>query len=140
MAIEKRSRPFAFVVTTNDRSFYFDASSSQELSGWLEAMQRAIDIVNHQGGRESDETVRRQFATASRAMSPQPNTAQNTASDFFSLPTAGNQRRSSGMARTANTLFEGKPEFFREFSVNRSMLPCVAPVLVEDLQWVTKEA
>ncbi|KAJ1949190.1 hypothetical protein EC988_004870, partial [Linderina pennispora] len=104
--IEKRNRPFAFMVTTNDRSFYFDASSSQELDSWLEAVQRAIDIVNGQDGRESDETVRRQFATASRALSPQATTAQATAGDFFSLPAAGNQRRSSGMARAVHTIFE----------------------------------
>ncbi|KAI8325452.1 PH-domain-containing protein [Martensiomyces pterosporus] len=135
-AVEKRNHPFAFMVGTRERSFYFEASSKQELELWVDAVQRVVLALSDNGStqptrpshgcqKKLDEEDRdlantagsRQYATTSRMATASPPVASGDA--FLSLPSAsgvgtgsahGTSQRNAAVLRPAQSIFPAESE------------------------------
>ncbi|KAJ1817771.1 hypothetical protein LPJ60_004669 [Coemansia sp. RSA 2675] len=109
--IQRRNHSFVFEVETPARSFFFEASSDQELDTWLARLKSVVEDVNclHCGSSSSnrpsaeschhqeDNASRMHFATASRATLRSP--VDDVPEAFMSLPTAATHRTDSGACR-----------------------------------------
>ncbi|KAJ2028619.1 hypothetical protein IWW57_002068 [Coemansia sp. S610] len=114
--IQRRNHSFVFEVETPARSFFFEASSDQELDTWLARLKSVVEDVNclHCGSPSSnrpsaeschhqdDNASRMHFATASRATLRSP--VDDVPEAFMSLPTAATHRTGTP-AMPANTIF-----------------------------------
>ncbi|KAJ2479336.1 hypothetical protein EV174_004045 [Coemansia sp. RSA 2320] len=120
--VERRNHSFVFEVETPGRSFYFEASSEQELNTWLTQLKSVVADINHNstGSASSnrpsaeschapqhhyqvnDTAARLHFATASKATLKSP--TEDVPDAFMSLPSASGHRGHAAAAATA-----GKP-------------------------------
>ncbi|KAJ1996463.1 hypothetical protein H4R26_006194 [Coemansia thaxteri] len=120
--VERRNHSFVFEVETPGRSFYFEASSEQELNTWLTQLKSVVADINHNstGSASSnrpsaeschapqhhyqvnDAAARLHFATASKATLKSP--TEDVPDAFMSLPSASGHRGHAAAAATA-----GKP-------------------------------
>ncbi|KAJ1960148.1 hypothetical protein GGI12_003958, partial [Dipsacomyces acuminosporus] len=145
-AVEKRNHPFAFMVGTTGRSFYFEASSRQELESWIDAVQRAVISLNDKGGilplvqiarstssssqsqsqlikdaQTDTATPQRQFATTSRAAPLSPIAA--TGCTFLSLPSAtgSSLQRTSGTLHPVQSIFASEGDVAADIGTNENL-------------------
>ncbi|KAJ2817421.1 hypothetical protein FBU31_006235, partial [Coemansia sp. 'formosensis'] len=117
--VQRRNHSFVFEVETPSRSFFFEASSDQELDTWLARLKSVVVDINcvhsvssgsnrpsaescHAPLHPDDDISRMHFATASKATPKSP--LENTPDAFLSLPTAASHRASTP-AIPANTIF-----------------------------------
>ncbi|KAI9505725.1 hypothetical protein BX070DRAFT_232875 [Coemansia spiralis] len=123
--VERRNHSFAFEIETPDRTFFFDASSEQELDTWLSRLRTVVASVNdgnaanscYSGNRLSGESradsrklsndstagsvFRAQFATTSKATAPTKDAVSPDA--FLSLQPAAHRTQTA--SRPANSVF-----------------------------------
>ncbi|KAJ2633110.1 hypothetical protein H4R22_000746 [Coemansia sp. RSA 1290] len=93
--VDRRNHSFVFEVETPERSFYFEASSEQELDTWLRRLRAVVAAVNCSSDAAS---IRR--SSDSRHV-PAPRNA--TADAFSSLPSSS--RRAQDTATSAQAIF-----------------------------------
>ncbi|KAJ1889206.1 hypothetical protein LPJ66_008159 [Kickxella alabastrina] len=119
--IERRNHSFVFEIETPDRSFFFEASSEQEMLSWIGRIRSVVTAFNNKNSsasssvrhsleslesrRQSDEQQQQQFANTLRVSSSPPPPPKDCGEPYFmSLPSAGS-RRSQISVRAANSLF-----------------------------------
>ncbi|KAJ2867931.1 hypothetical protein GGH94_000481 [Coemansia aciculifera] len=105
--VQRRNHSFVFEVETPTRSFFFEASSDQELDTWLARLKSVVVDINclhsassgsnrpsaescHAPHHPDDDVSRMHFATASRATLKSP--LEDAPDAFMSLPTAATHR------------------------------------------------
>ncbi|KAJ2901170.1 hypothetical protein IWW38_000135 [Coemansia aciculifera] len=123
-SVERRNHSFVFEVETPARSFFFEASSDQELEAWLSRLKSVVADINrlnsgssssgsnrpsaesnhhhHHHHNQNDDAARMQFATASRATLKSP--LEDAPDAFLSLPASATQRTFTP-AIPANSIF-----------------------------------
>ncbi|KAJ2096721.1 hypothetical protein GGI16_004770 [Coemansia sp. S142-1] len=117
--VQRRNHSFVFEVETPTRSFFFEASSDQELDTWLARLKSVVVDINclhstssgstrpsaescHAPHHPDDNVSRMHFATASRATLKSP--LEDAPDAFMSLPTAATHRTFTP-AMPANAIF-----------------------------------
>ncbi|KAJ2450100.1 hypothetical protein EV183_004521 [Coemansia sp. RSA 2336] len=93
--VDRRNHSFVFEVETPERSFYFEASSEQELDTWLQRLRAVVAAVNCSSDAAS---VRR--SSDSRHAPAHRNAAADA---FSSLPSSS--RRAQDTATSAQAIF-----------------------------------
>ncbi|KAJ2160782.1 hypothetical protein GGF46_001970 [Coemansia sp. RSA 552] len=99
--VSRRNHSFVFEIETPERSFFFEASSDQELATWLSRLREVVAAVNASSDSASN---RRRSSDSRRTTAPRSSTATEP---FHSLP-AGS-RRSQDPAPPVHALF-GDPD------------------------------
>ncbi|KAJ2908705.1 hypothetical protein GGI21_002621 [Coemansia aciculifera] len=150
-SVERRNHSFVFEVETPARSFFFEASSDQELEAWLSRLKSVVADINrlnsgssssgsnrpsaesnhHHHHNQNDDAARMQFATASRATLKSP--LEDAPDAFLSLPASATQRTFTP-AIPANSIFAAQDSV----NITTALPPGVdqghepAPVIEED--------
>ncbi|KAJ2742435.1 hypothetical protein GGI20_004490 [Coemansia sp. BCRC 34301] len=145
-SVQRRNHSFAFEVETPSRSFFFEASSDQELDAWLTRLKAVVADINclNSGGSSSnrpsaeshhhhhnsstsqnDDVSRVQFATASRATLKSP--PEEIPDAFMSLPASATQRTCTP-AIPANSIFAAPDDGIGHSSCANEPAACIRTV------------
>ncbi|KAJ2849221.1 hypothetical protein IWW36_002794 [Coemansia brasiliensis] len=94
--VDRRNHSFVFEVETPERSFYFEASSEQELDTWLRRLRAVVAAINS----SSDAASVRRSSDSRHAAIP-----RNSAADTFSSLPNSSSRRAQDTTTSAQAIF-----------------------------------